>query len=630
MMITRMPTTVLTTALLAAALAVAPAVGPALAASVVLDDFEAGVGAWRTNDAEAAGQQPSEICGIYTVARQANGRTEQAALIEFLQARNTWASVSLPVNGTVWVRENVGQISMWLRGDGSDNTVDLILRSRVGEDRRDVSYVYKLPLKATEWQHRAIRLFAFRDADGNSPGAEAVRNAYLLQFVRTGSWPTITLYVDELMAEPIPGAVELPPEERPLSVRLDFTRTVGRMRGQVGVNLGEDVAPILDQPAASAALARALEQLTPCVARIRLSDFYDRRIADYDLIRLNRAINWVTDTGARALVCLDPALLPTGDDGRLRPDPDFEAVALRLVALRRGGPHLRYYELFDRPLLSGQFESVEALTAAYNNLAQRVLAADPEARVGGPGFAAAWEDNVREFVRGASTLHFLSLHFNAAHNPAVGGQTLFDAALRGASADLPEQLTLTQIRALVDDRRPMPELFVTSLAMNSARRPDGTAADDRILDNFGAAWTAAAMLASSTPVDKFLHYKLFGTGWGLTNPRGTPNQAYHAAWLVHTYAPRGATLGQLLNPTDDLLIVAVWTPTASNAFVVYAGEDARAVVIEAVGVGDPLLVRERRLTSDGRLNMVDLPNSRSQSIQFEGPGVSVIQFVHAD
>ena len=602
---------------------------PVHALSIVLDDFEAGVGAWRTNDEHAGGEEPSDICGIYTVARQTDERTEQAALIEFLQAKKTWASISLPINGTLWAQYNVGQVTMWLRGDGSENIIDLTLRTHLGEDRREVSYIYKLPLKATDWQHRAIRLFAFKDADGNPPTPEAIRNAYLLQFVKTGSWPNINAWVDELMAEPIPGAVEPPPADRPLSVKLDFTRTVGRMRGQVGVNLGEDLDPVLDEPAASAALSRALEQLTPCVVRMKLSDFYDARIGDYDLIRLNRAINWISDAGARTLVCLDPARVPAGEDGGdLCPDPDFDTIALKVVALRRGGPHVRYYELYDRPLLTGQFESVEALTEAYNDLADRVLVADPEARVGGPGFASAWEENLRGFVENADTLHFLSLHFYAAHNAAAERPTLFEAALRGATSDLPEQLTLTQIRSLVEeDHRPIPDLFVTSVAMNSARRPDGTAADDRLLGNSGAAWTAAAMLSSSSAVDKFLHYKLFGTGWGLTNPRGNPNPAYQAAWLLHTYAPRGATLSQLLNPTDNLLAASVWTPTACNAFVVYWGEETQTVVLDAVGVGEPLMVRERRLTSDGELNMADLPNSSSQSIQFDGPGVSVIQFV---
>lgn len=605
---------------------------PAGAVSIVLDDFEAGVGAWRTNDAAAAGARPSEIVTIYTIGRRTEGGTEQAALIEFAAAQRTWASVSLPISGPTWAEIGVGQIALWLRGDGSDNTVDFTIRSRVGEERRDVSYVYPLALDSREWQRRAIRLFAFKDAEGRTPDAEAIRNAYLLQFVKTGSWPTLSLSVDEIVAEPIPGAPAAspqPPRSGPeaLSVRVDFGATVGPVLAQLGVNLGSDLRPALDDPAASVALSRVLKDLTPCVVRLRLSDFYDPHTGDYDLTRLSRAITWVNDTGARPLVCLNPARI-TPPGGEPRWDAGFAAAALRLVALRRGGPYLRYYELFDAPLLTGQFATVSELVAAYNDLAARVLVADPEARVGGPGLASAGDENVRGFLEGADTLHFLSLQLFGAHNPLADEAALFEAACAGRTSDLPGQLSLTEVRHLARTlRRPAPEIFVTTMAMNSARRPGGEAADGRLTTPFGAAWLAAAVLGSSASADKLLHFKLFGDGWGMVDRRGERGPLAIAGWLLRTYAPRGSTLSALLRPTDDLLMAAVWTPTARNLFVVYSGRDPRAVVVDAWGIGSPVLVRERRLTSAGELVMTDLPNSAAQSIDFEGPGVSVIQFV---
>lgn len=605
---------------------------PAGAVSVLLDDFETGVGAWRTNDADANGARPSEIAHIYTIGRRVEGRTEQAALIEFDAAERTWASVSLPIHGPTWEKVGVGQIAMWVRGDGSDNTVDLTIRSRLGEERRDVSYIYPLSLSNREWQHRAIRLFAFKDADGNPPDPEAIRNAYLFQFVKTGSWPALSLSVDEIVAEPIPGLeTPLPPAVAPgpeaLSVRVDFGVTSGPVLAQVGVNLGSDLRRILDDPALSAALSGLVRDLTPCVVRLRLSDFWDAHAGNYDLTRLSRAITWINDTGARPLVCLDPARITTAS-GEAGWDTDFAAAALRLVALRRGGPHLRYYELFDAPLLTGQFASAADLVAAYNDLATRVLAADPEARVGGPGLASAWDENVRTFLEGADTLHFLSLQLFGAHNPVADEADLFEAACTGKTSDLPNQLSLAEVRHLAHAlRRPAPELFVTTMAMNSVRRPNGEAADARLETAFGAAWLAAAVLGSATSVDKLLHFKLFGGGWGLTNRRGERNAVALAAWLLRTYAPRGATLSQLLRPAPDLLIAAVWTPTARNLFVVYGGREPRSVVVDAWGIGSPLLVRERRLTSTGELAMANLPNSAAQSIDFDGPGVSVIQFV---
>lgn len=403
------------------------------------------------------------------------------------------------------------------------------------------------------------------------------------------------------------------------------------MLGQFGANLGENVAPVLDTPAASAAIARGLEQLTPCVARLRLSDFYDTRIHDYDLIRLNRTINWVGETGARALVCLDPAWLPgegEGDEPRI--DPNFESVAVRLAAMRRGGPTLRYYELFDRPLLSGHYDSVEELVEGYNSLAARVLAADPEARVGGPGLAAAWESQVRGFLAGADTLHFLSLHFLGAQHAGADRDALLEAAVTGRPSDLPDQLTLGQVRHLAQSsRRPMPELFVTMMSMTAA----ASAAElpqDRQGGALDATWTAATVLQSSAHVDKFLHARLYAPQQALLDERGRALPGFTVAWLLRQYAPRGSTLCQLVRPMRDVVVAAVWTGTARNVIVVYAGEEPRSVVIDALGVGSPLMVRERRLISSGELGMFDRPNSASQSIEFEGPGVSVIQFVGAE
>lgn len=620
------------TVLIAVVSALGIAVAYADAVSVVLDDFEAGVGEWRTNDREAAGERPSEIATIYTVGRQVNDEIEQAALIEFLEAEDTWASVSLSIDGALWARHNVGQLSMWMRGDGSDRTIDLTLRTRVGEERLDVAYVYPLSLESDEWERRAIRLFAFEDAEGNPPTAEAIRNAYLLQFAKTGSWQTMSLYVDDIIAEPIPGAEDEPlfPDPGPLPVRVDFTQTHARMLGQVGANIGDDPVPLLDSPARSAAIGRAVEQLVPTVIRLRLSDFYDPAIEDYNLIRLNRVVNWVNETGARVLICLNPALIPAedeGDDPQI--EPHFQEVALRLVALRRGGPTIRYYELFDRPLETGQFSSVEDLVEGYNSLLSHVLQADPEARVGGPGFSSADESDVHGFLRGADRLHFLSLHFYGAGSTDVECAELLEAAATGTASDLPEQVSLGQIRELAQSmRRPMPELFVVSMAANSARRSDGGPADVRVGENFGAAWTVAAVLQSGAYTDKFLQHRLYDHEWGLLDDRGRSMPLFVAAWLLRNYAPRGSTLCEIQRPDDDLVVGAVWTGTARNALVAYAGEEPRSVAIDAWGIGSPVMVRERRLTADGELGMFDRPNAASQTIEFAGPGVSVIQFVH--
>ncbi|MCD6359415.1 MAG: hypothetical protein J7M38_01040 [Armatimonadetes bacterium] len=586
-------------------------------ATVVIADFETGVGAWLTNDGHVNGAGPSELCGIYAIARTEQGRTEQAAMIEFKAARGTWASVRLPVSGITWLQHNVGQISMWLRGDGTDHTVDLTLRALVGEEKRDVSYVYKLSLENPEWEHRAIRLFAFKNRDGQPIDAEALRGVYLIQFVQTGSWPAMTFCVDDLYGEPVPGInMGGPATPEALVARVDFRQVMGPILGQIGANLGPNPWPVLDHRASSDRARAALRQLTPCLVRVRLSDYFRPVKNDYDLIRLNRAINWIADAGATPLVCLDPGAPPPGGDADEH-YRQFLATAVKIVSLRRGGPRLRRYELFDAPMLSGRFADLGELVAAYDDLARRVLAADPEARVGGPGFASAWANNIRGFLEHAATMHFLSLKFFGAQAATAKPAALFAAAVTGTGSDLPEQLSIVETAELVRARRPMPELFVSAMAPSAA-------ADARPDQAFAAAWLAAMALSAGPYADRLLHQSLVGA---LLGADGAPLPAQRAAALVTAAAPRGATLCQLALPDPQLLVAAIWTPKARNLVVVHAGETPRTVVADCRGVGSPLRVRGSLLASDGKIHNSDRPDSPRQSIEFDGPGVAVIEFV---
>ncbi len=577
---------------------------------VVIADFETGVSAWQTNDGKVNGAAPSELCYIYAIAREEGDHTEQAAMFEFKQALNTWAGVRLQVSGITWLSNGAGQIAMWLRGDGSDHTVDLTLRAIIGEDRRDVSYVHRVSLESTHWQRRAIRLFAFKNREGQPIDAEALRGVYLIQFVQTGNWPAMTFCVDDIRAEPVPGVnLLVPPDRKPLAARVDFRELVGPMLAQVGANLGPEANPVLDSRSTAERAAQSLRGLAPCMVRVRLSDFYRAAAAEYDLIGLNRTINWISSAGGRPLICLDPG-------GGAGADEQFLTTAVKLVSLRRGGPRLRHYELFDSPLLTGQCATVEQLVAVYNDLARRVLAADPEARVGGPGLASAWDANVREFVQGAETLHFFSLKLHGAHTPAASPATLLDAAMAGVASDLPQQLSVAEVAALVADREPMPELFVTAFAPSSAVTGESEA--------FEGAWTAAALLSASPRADRLLHAALVG---GMLGSNGRPLPTQRAAALIHKYAPRGAVLRQLSRPEPEVVTAAIWTATARNLIVVYAGEGPRTVAVDCAGVGSPLLVRGEQVMANGELRTGDRPNSPRQSIEFDGPGVAAVQFV---
>ncbi len=603
--------------LILAAMLLAPAVLADQPTAVVIADFETGVGAWRSNDGRVSGARPAELCAIYATAREVDGKVEQAALIEFKPARDTWASVRLPVSGQTWLQHGVGQIAMWLRGDGSNNTVDLTLRSLVGPDRRDVSYVYKLSLENRQWERRAIRLFAFQNRDGQPLDAEALRGVYLIQFVKTGSWPALSFAVDDIYAEVVPGlTIAGPTGPETVVAQVDFRQVLGPMRGQVGLNLGPELPALLEQRSTAERARAAIRSLAPCLIRTRLSDYYRPGSGEYDLILLNRALNWIADAGGTPLVCLDPGPPSAGASASAHYQ-SFVTTAIKLVSLRRGGPTLRRYELFDAPLASGQFRKVSELVAAYNDLARRVLAADPEARVGGPGFASAAGANLRDFVQGAETLHFLSLQFHGAHAASATPSALFDAALSGRSADLPDQLSLVEVAELARSREPMPEVYVTALAPSST--PDAP-----LEPGFAAAWWAAALVSASPYADRLLPGFLIG---GLLTDDGNPLPALQAVALLASAAPRGSTLNQLALVDAEMVTAALWTPKSRNLVVVYAGVAARTVVLDCRGAGVPLAVRSRILGGDGKVQTADRPISPRQSVEFTGPGVAVIEFV---
>jgi len=219
-------------------------------------------------------------------------------------------------------------------------------------------------------------------------------------------------------------------------------------------------------------------------------------------------------------------------------------------------------------------------------------------------------------VQGAETLHFFSLKLHGAHTPAASPATLLDAAMAGVASDLPQQLSVAEVAALVADREPMPELFVTAFAPSSAVTGESEA--------FEGAWTAAALLSASPRADRLLHAALVG---GMLGSNGRPLPTQRAAALIHKYAPRGAVLRQLSRPEPEVVTAAIWTATARNLIVVYAGEGPRTVAVDCAGVGSPLLVRGEQVMANGELRSGDRPNSPRQSIEFDGPGVAAVQFV---
>ncbi len=602
--------------------------------AILVEDFEDGISAWTTNDGDA-GADPEKVrlCSIHLVSPGAPGvGGARCALIEFNQAENNWASVTTKVQGALWAKAGCNQLSLSLKGDGGHAPVRLVFRVVFEQEkvRKDLSYFHDLSLEHWDWRKFTIPLSAFKSADGRPLGREEVAHASMLQFVQSGRIERTRFFVDDLRVERGTARIAGPPARpsREIEVALSFDRVVGVSRLQIGVNLPARVVEALDDPAQLSALSDALSRLTPCTARLQLSDFYDFEHRRLDLNALERVLVWVRKTGATPLICFDlpaawAAEKPEGDWGERH--ADFVQACRRVVQRQRGAGRT-YYELFDEPLLHGQFADVTALTSAYNALTQQIVREDPEARIGGPGLASPWQEHLRYFLREARTLHFLSFHFYGTHNGVTTDRELFDAAVGGRAADLPHQLSFRQVRELARrERSDPPEIFVTKLAANSLRSADGRARDSRCTSAFGAAWLAASLLPGSPHVDKAVYYRLFGDGWGLVAEDGAPLPPYQAALWARKFAPRGSTVCEIKTPAEGALAAAWWTGAARHAFVVHGAAGDANFIVKLSGAGHPRAVQLDRFDERGiTREALQLPGDGEYSIRLQGPGVAVL------
>jgi hypothetical protein len=395
----------------------------------------------------------------------------------------------------------------------------------------------------------------------------------------------------------------------------------------------------------------AIRGLAPCVVRLKLSSFYatgappagGRADASgiIDEARLQDALGWIVTAGARPLLCIDR---PPNGSLTMRAFANLCGWLAASLARRPGAPH---YEIWHEPVFREQFASVEEATDAYCTVAEAIKGASPEAKVGGMGFDAAWEDQLDYFVHHAKPVDFVSLHFYGAHTTSSSDSSLFAAALAGRAADLPRQLSFREVRRLIRDACGGDvELYVTEANVNSALDRDGAPRDPRTRGPFAGAWLAA-LAASATPyVDKLLWHPLYGEGWGLLDMRdgGTaggesgatlaedpqPTFSWLAARAIATYAPRGGSLCRLATDAGGAVLCATQSGVLRSAICIVAADQDPTLRINLAGIDRPGVPR-LRVIAPGRaeVRQESLPEGPRQQVQVEGPGIAVIQFIGA-
>lgn len=621
--------------LLAACAAAQGGVGAAEGRQIALETFEHGVGAWVVAD-DLAPRGGAKKCSITVSPEGAPNGGRRSARIEF-SAGSGWASVSMAVDGRTWATEGFSALALWIRGDGQGEPVRINLHVQRPDGEGD--YWQLVKLSGTAWERYNLRSFGFTNGQGKALPSADIPYIRRLEFVRNGAWKSFSFGVDEIAlvsqaAAPVITRPEPPPVRpvgRSVSVGPDFGQLGTPALAQFGLNLGHPPTIIDgDQTVADWAQGYASD-LGPTVVRLRLDDYYDARREKYDLELMDKHLAWIAAAGCKAMICFSPPVVPSSDAAAKQ--RIFAHFVTTLTDIARRGAQAkvrRYYEIFNEPLVSGTFRDVAHVVVAYNKVAELIAHEDPQAVIGGPGFAAAFDDQIREFLKSAERLDFLSFHLYGTHNILTTADDLFAAAAEMRAGDLPSQLTLREVRRLARQLRPsrVPEIYVTEFGMNSSRDARGACRDERTPTAFGAAWVTAAVLCASPYVDKLLYYRLGPGGWGMVTEAGQPDPVAWAAWLLRSYAPRGAQWLQQVRADDQTLVFALKTKTAYNVLVAYGGADVLELKLSPRGLPPLSQVRDRRITAaDAGWKGVVLPTSPVQTEFLDGAGVLVVQYI---
>lgn len=649
------------------------------AKTLVIDDFEHGVGNWTRNDALKSGATGEALLvdvvatgtPVASNAKRgvASGPGGGAALFSFKAASNSWASASRRVSGARWAQMGAKRLTFWLNADGAEQGTELLLRARVrGSDGafRDELYSVPLRLRNKSWRRVVVPLDDLKNQNG--PLLPNLQGLYLLQFAQRGSWTSRFFTVDQIQVEgtgsPLALAQTTPAASdsntgnsgitnsgasnnaAQLQVSVDFLEKRGakipRIRTGANVSIGASDASVSgtsNNPLASSAQFRnAIKTLAPRFIRLDASslvELVDSQRPAFDYARLVGAVRQARALGSEPLVALvnDPAW---GLDERGY--AVFASGAARIINLNNPRP-VRWFELVTGASPSGESGDAGLAIAFYNRARAAIKTLSPLNRVGGVGASSGQSGALTSLLARAQGLDFLSLQFYAS-NASSESATANDAALFASAR------ALTNLRAaaasLDRSRFRQAALFVTQSNLNGAR-DDGTLlpADNRTTQMISSAWWATFLGTSSRLADQVFHNDAVNPEWGLLsfNEKVGAYPAYYSLWMWNNFFPakssrinavttRAAGAGSV-NAARDLSVVAANAPASHN--VMLANTSRNDLTIRLSIKGFPVLraavMHVLEDPSKGVRSPVPLPKSAFQTITLRPYSVAVIQFI---
>ena len=158
----------------------------------VVDDFERGVGGWQEVDGRADRTQ-APYCEMTAVGEAHQGVA--AARLRFA-AGTPWAHMQLGVRPVEWIGADCDRLALWVRGDGSGETLNVMLGNY--ERRPALCFIHPVKLDFTGWKQ-----FTLPFADFTPAGLPANLNDIVLVQLNVGNTKqAVDVLVDDIVALP--------------------------------------------------------------------------------------------------------------------------------------------------------------------------------------------------------------------------------------------------------------------------------------------------------------------------------------------------------------------------------------------------------------------------------------------
>lgn len=638
--------------------------------SILVDNFENGIGAWTRNDKARADSlaanpdAPATLVDI-TVTRPSAPlpndlqASQGAALISFKSAKGSWASVSTRVDGARWAKIGAKTLTFYLDAAGDLKGTELILRGRSKNAKGvfvEEKFVAPILLNRKNWRQVVIPFSKLKNENGSL--SSRLQNIYLLQFVQSGSWDSRFFTVDQMQIEgsgtPLPIAVATPtPLATPTSTRptttipgvtaitVDFKKILGRVPTSANLSVasttdenGARRFPLLD----SASFRTAVKVMAPRMIRLDASalvEMTDSSKPSFDFSRLVAAVRTARSLNTEPLIAINnDAAWGLDADGFAR----FAAQVAR-AAIGKNAGNSKQVARFEIALLAPSgltaTSSDDEIVTLYNRAYAAIKSVSASIPVGGLTISSTRSNTLAAFLKGARGLDFLSLQFYGS-----GAGTPSEAQLFAGARQLNSVRDAAKVLDKSRFRRAL--LFITQANMSGARDANSQSPLDERLKTLtaGAWWLTFMANASNRLTDQVWFNDATGAQWGLLNEDNLAYPAFHALWMWNNYAPRGSSFVGITRSDANALAFATNARMASSKpndapshNVLLANVRGENTTLRLNIAGLPKLgAVSIRVLDDAKIGMrtpLELPRSATQIITLKPYAIAVVQFGEA-